>query len=594
MAVNYRDKFKEEYIKDNNLPNGKIISYKDKDYFDYYKLNDIPKGSGLADCARLDKDGNLEFGFLKGADKDEMKLIIGYTGSGKSLRYLLPQLIVATKAGHSSIVTDMSGQLLDYSYDFLKKNGVNVKILNFTDTKISDTYNPFYFEALKCVEKKEITQSTIDLIENISRLIIHTQSTKEPTWDMGARSLFKGIIYGMFEELIEGNINPEDVTFYNIIQQYFWMRNGIVKHERMCELKDIGYYSIKDEMSASIQNLAPFAESAPVTRSGYFSVVADNINEINSTFVFDLTSSNTIDLSELWTKQTVLFINTGGREYGDIITSLLVEQLYNQALDESMKRIDRKLPKTIHLFLDEFANVSFGDNKHFEKMITTTRKMQIYFNMFIQNYTQIETKFGVAGANTITSNSTEVFLGTKDYHSREIFAASCGKKTIEGIDSLYYSNEPRLYPVALVTPEQLLKTQKGTMYVNRNGFETFETYFEAAYNCKEFSPSKNYENDYKDQRYDYQNNLVLQPYMNKNRNFKKMSGDDLEAFLTEDVLDEFLKLVENDVITDSKKINKFVKMGLLKVEQNGVITPVFSKTKIASIRKDLNKDIFKW
>lgn len=595
--MNYRKLIEEKYILDNGYPNAKIINYQDKNYFTYYSMDEIPKGLPLADSVVLDEEGKIKYGFVKHFDGEEMRLITGYTGSGKSMRYLLQQLVVAIKAGQSAVVTDMSGQLIEYAYDILKKNNVKVYILNFANTKKSDTFNPFYHEAKKCAASKKILTSTEELIDAISKTIVHSKSTKDPSWEMGAKALWKGIIYGLFEELIEGTISVEEVTLYNAIQQFFWLREQVIQSGSIINLKEISYYKNKNRSSRSIQLMSPIAESAVSTRSGYFSVLCDNLSEINNEFMFDLTSSNTVHINDLWEQQTVLFINTGGKTAGDVVTSMFVQELYLSAMEESMKYLDKKLPRPIQLFLDEFANISFGDPNHFEKMLTTTRKMQIFFNMFIQNYTQIKTKLGLEVASTITSNSTEIFLGTKDYESRSEFAKSCGQRTVESLDSAYYDGDPRLISVDLISPEELLKIPKGTMYIVRNGYDLIQTQFEAAYNCKEFIPSKTFEQSFNDHRYNYESHLLLQPWMVKRLDLKGLNEKDLISFISRDEFDSLEEYLDDPKCCDEndwQTIKKLERMGLISLGENGCKTH-FSRIKLAEAFSNMPREKkFNW
>lgn len=582
-----RQKTINNYIEKNGYPNAKIIHFKDPLYFDFYDVNHIPKGLALADSVVLDEYGHLRYGFVKGFDGEEMRLITGYTGSGKSMRYLLQQLMVAVKKGQSAVVTDMSGQLIEYAYDFLLKEKINVLVLNFANTKKSDTFNPFYTEAKKCAEAKKILVSADQLMDSISNVIIHSKCEKDESWQMGAKSLLKGIMLGLFEELIDGIIQPEDITLNNVIQQFFWLRGETEKQGSIARLKDVDYYCKKDKTSRSMQLILPIAECAPVTRSGFYGVLCSNLSEINNEFMFDITSSNTINLSDLWEKQTVLFINTGGKTAGDVVTSMLVNQLYLDAMEASSKNLNKKLPRPIQLFLDEFANISFGDNKHFEKMLTTTRKMQIFFNMFIQNYTQIRTKFGEDGASTITSNSTEIFLGTKDYESRREFANSCGQRTIESIESVYQGGEPKLNFVNLISPEELLKMPKGTMYIVRNGYDMIKTQFEAVYNCKDFIPSNSFENDYTDKRSDYVEKTVLQPMMVKKLNLKKIDFDTLSDVLSAEEMDLYMSLYDSKTLKHEDKISikKFERLGIVE-RRRGSYKPLITKAKFEQIENE--------
>lgn len=588
--LNYRDIVTENYVSKNGYPNSKIIDGFDEKYFDFYRFEQIPKGLALADAVVKDENGILKYGFLKNFDGEEMRLITGYTGSGKSLRYLLQNLMVAVAEGQSAIVTDISGQLLEYSYDLLKEQGVEVKVLNFSNCHKSDTYNPFYLEAKKCLAANKIIDSTIEFIDYISLLIIHTES-KDPSWSMGARSVIKGLIYGMFEELLDGKIEPEDITLYNIVQQFYWVRDQAISSSSIAKLSEIDYYDKKNRFSKSMQLLSPIVENAPVTRAGYFGVVTDNLSEINNSVMFGLTSSSTIELSDLWKKQTVLFINTGGKTSGDVLTGIVVNRLYQEALEASNQTLSKHLDRPIQIFLDEFANVSFGDILHFEKMLTTTRKMQIFFNMFIQNYTQLKRKFGEYGASTITSNSTEIFLGTKDYESRVEFARSCGQRTVETLDSIYHNGEPKLVSVPLITAEDLLKLPKGTMFIVRNGSDIIKTYFEPAYECEMFKQNMNYQNEYGREPYDYEANMIVQPLMVRSRTSDYWTKEKVEFELSEIDTDFLQDYTAPNYSLDNIRIKKYLKLGLIKPLEKGYYILAIDKEFIEDVH-DKKKPLF--
>lgn len=551
------------YIIDNNLPNAKIIDSKDSSLFDYYPLDNIPAGIGLADTIFLNEKNELIYGFLKDNKEEEMQLCIGYTGSGKSQRLVLQQAKVAIERGHSCLITDTSGQLIDYLYDYLKLKNVNIRIINFGNTDKSDRYNPFYNEALKVKKFKKVFSSTEQICEDFSKLVV-SGTTTDPSWSNGARSLVNGLVLSFFEDVASGMIEPEDVTIYNVVKSFHWLMEEVTKNSSIADLGSMDYYKDKDSFCSSIQHIAPIAQNADTTRAGYFGVAADYVNEIENEIIYEITSSNTFDISELWTKQTVIFINTADKSIGDMITSILVNDLYERAIDESSKSVTKRLPRVIHLFLDEFANIQFTDNKQFELMLTTTRKMQIFFNMYIQSYSQLITKFGEATTTTILANCTQVFLGTRDYESRSKFAMSCGKKTIESFDSYCGSGHPGLVQVDVLNPEQLGLMKKGEMYILRQGYDVIKTYFEAAYKCKDFIPTKTYIEKFKSNKYDYENKIMIQPLIVKKVNVKKLNERNLTDYISRRELEEYENIINNNTYSSFILMKKFERLGLIK------------------------------
>lgn len=593
--MNVRKIFIDNYIKENNLENSKIITNDNKEYFEYYDIDNIDKRLGLPDTCIKDKDGKTKYGYLKDFSGEEMRLVIGYTGSGKSMRHLLPSLVSSIKSGHSAIVTDISGQLLDYSYRFLKKEGVEVKILNFLNPDISDTFNPLEYETKKVARCEHMLDSTYRMIHTMANTIIQLKSTKDPNWNNGAKNIIKGIILGMYEAFFNGEIEEKNINIYNIVQQSLWLIKRISKTNSITLLEDIAYYETKDLESESVQSFAANVECSPVTRSGYFSCVNDNITDINYSYFYKLTSFSSFSIDDFLNKQTVLFIITGGTKSGDSLIGMLINQLYDAINEITSKSFTKKLDRPIQLFLDEFANINFGDSDRIREIFTTTRKNQLFFNMYIQNYEQLRIKFGTDSYNTIISNSTHYFLGATDYQTREEFANSCGKKTIETPETYTKNSVSSLTTINLINPNDLNKLNKGYMYINgRQGFDTLLTYFEAAYNLNEFIPTKEYEHFYHNSN-NYKETIAIQPLMFKPVNLANFDPKIIRSTLNYE-MDEYFNFIDNPNNNNYVLINKYLKYGLIKKKSDKYVTTL-SKEKIEKLKEiddDRNHHRFRW
>ena len=126
-----------------SLENSRFLTEKERDkYFPehvYSALKDVKK-DGIPVRAVLDKKNALQVNFLPGAHS----LIIGATGSGKTTTFINPmiQLLGATAAGSSMIMTDPKGELFDLHSKFLVSRGYKVLLLDLRDTYSSSRWNP--------------------------------------------------------------------------------------------------------------------------------------------------------------------------------------------------------------------------------------------------------------------------------------------------------------------------------------------------------------------------------------------------------------------------------------------------------------------
>jgi len=69
-------------------------------------------------------------------------LLIGGSGSGKSFRYVAPNLL---QANSSFVVTDPKGTLLEDYGSYLPLKGYQVKVININSPACSDAFNPFAY-----------------------------------------------------------------------------------------------------------------------------------------------------------------------------------------------------------------------------------------------------------------------------------------------------------------------------------------------------------------------------------------------------------------------------------------------------------------
>ena len=85
-----------------------------------------------------------------------------------------------------------------------------------------------------------------------------------------------------------------------------------------------------------------------------------------------------------------------------------------------------KLPRHVYFFLDEFGNLPVIQD--FATMVTVSRSRNVFFEIVVQSYTQLDTKYGKEVSETLRGNfNAVIFLGTEDQKTKDEFSKSCGE-----------------------------------------------------------------------------------------------------------------------------------------------------------------------
>ncbi len=439
---------------------------------------------------KASKDGMLLRSELKGRDlhinmyEPIHALIIGTTGTGKTQKFIIPQLQVlsSTKTKPSFIVSDPKGELYEKNATKLRNEGYDVKVFNLRQPYASTRWNPLdnafmlYQEAheiekqvkthqnvnpadlkLKIIAKeynnvwyefrgiaypnKEMLDSElgskraelIDLAENelreIAGIICPIENKNDASWDRGAQEF----VYGTLLAMLEDSRNPElgmtreKYNFYNLA--------------RICNYKDNDpenpykslrqYYTGRDKFSKVAQLVSTAINNAPTTTKSYMGIVTARLGIFNDSGMCFATSMNEMDFDTFADKPTAFFIIIPDeKEARHGIATMCISQLYKKLVDLANKYPNYKLPRTVYFLLDEFANLPKIEK--IDSMITVSRSRNIFFALVIQSFSQLNAKYGDDVAQTIKGNCPiKIFIGTDDARTCEEFSKLCGEISLE-------------------------------------------------------------------------------------------------------------------------------------------------------------------
>lgn len=410
------------------------------------------------------ESGGIPVTFLDGkfyyCDTFDHTLIIGSTGSGKTVSCILPLIFNLGSAGESMVINDTKGELYSYTAHYLKKQGYKIKIVNLRDALSSDGWNPLHlpYKYYKNDNKDEAG----DMIENFAKSLCKNLSSKDMYWEKSATAVLTALCYA----LIEDAPNESQVNMYSIYN--LLVEHGSKTIDRYNSL-DL-YFQQKPFGSLAKMSYATGSFAKGETRATLFSVLATVIKMFSDTGIANLTSRTDFELDEIGKeKMAVFLIIPDEKESRHELASLFIDQCYQALVNSAQCMNSGRMPIRVNFILDEFANmppINSISNK-----ITVSRSRNIRFYLVLQDFDQLKETYKEA-AGTIKSNCTNwIYLLTADNETAREISNRLGKYTISSsristssyLEKLDFniSNDKSLMGRELMMPDELMRFKFG-------------------------------------------------------------------------------------------------------------------------------------
>ena len=516
----------------------RTVSYRFRDLPDI-EVKGFPIASGYTDA------GELQFTFDK-LNPNTHVIGIGTTGSGKTTSLVEPGLrAVCTKKNKPNLfLTDPKGEIFGRNAEYLRKQGYRLIAVNFKDVQHSDCWNPLaeiydchmrqkklkdklrYVEDCSLLQDYElcedipktakgfwaygkgayatvhsateayrcdldaISTDTTDMVRQLSYILISEKiiGKNDPSWFLGAREILTGIIFAMLEDALDERTGfSRDNMNLMTIQKYFdTIRRETITERNNTPLLNTKKLSHKNEQCESIKELTAYFQNAPNTSRSYAGCFTNSMQDWFNSKIFTVCSGNSISIDTDTEEPFAIFLITRDYESSDFtIAKMFVDWIYRKLVRQTDENRG-SLEKEMFFILDEFAQIPPIDS--FDSKISTARSRNIWFLLFIQSYSQLETVYDPGRAKTIMENcNTHIFLGSQNHETKERFARECGTRSVLSYDSVMDPDIHRIVEHPLVTVNDLESISSGQMYMRRSGLPVTLTGFVPSYRCTELA-----------------------------------------------------------------------------------------------------------
>ena len=269
-------------------------------------------------------------------------------------------------------------------------------------------------------------------------LIPEDPNCKDTTWPNGCRDLITGIMYAMLEDSRDPRLGMT-VDKFNFFNLYKISMTKDPAGERDSALKTLTKYSEgRDPIHSNVHNLmSSVCLASPTTQRSFLATLGSSVGKtLGDDGILYMTSGTDIDFEKIPEEPTAFFIRIPDHKTErHPLGVLCISQLYKVLVDVANRTVNPKNGKTgqlkrpVYFILDEFGNMPAVPN--FGTMVTVSRSRNIFFEIILQSYKQLDIKYGPDEAQNIRGNfQMEVFLGSEDPSTIQAFSEACGETTV--------------------------------------------------------------------------------------------------------------------------------------------------------------------
>lgn len=469
---------------------------------------------------------------LQTYSKDENHILtIAATRLGKTTSCVIPQVISFAKqlVKRSMIISDPKGELYRLLAALLKEEGYDVLMLNLRDYSHSELWNPLtpiykkFQRAINLENEVELVETAegaknkfkgvvyskqselddaiaemrnlllADVDSEIDKLmftIIPHDDSKDQYWNEAPRQWGKAHLWAMLEDSIpkDGKQKITEDTFsFNTM---FTINDSLTEDEHY---DNDDYFSGRGDESRANKYARGTIENASGTRQCIISCFNAKVQAYRNSTIRLITSCSSFDMSRLVSgRPTVVFISYPDetKVYYQVI-STFVQSAYTYLINYANDMPSGKLDVPFYFILDEFGN--FPKIVDFDTVISACGGRNIWFDIVLQSYAQLDNVYGKNTAEIIRDNlNMHIFLGSNNPATLELFSKECGNMTrisprsalngtkdeIDHYDIETIPLVPRSMLASLM-PGECVVTEANCGYVL---FSRMERYF----NCREF------------------------------------------------------------------------------------------------------------
>lgn len=433
----------------------------------------------------------------------ENNLTNGKSRSGKGEFLVKPSAEIYSRAEHqpSIIFNDQKLELYKSLAPEMRRRGYKVYLLNASNPLLSMGFNIVSL-AVQYYKKKDY-----DAAEQVTNALAHFFfNVDEVVGEMvfftsSASALFAAMVLAAIEDAFEAdrqenqkryiqwkklpeeekkahpfryrNDNEKTINIYSMIVNFGQLVSRPVNKDGSRTLLDVYFENRPANDRARLKYLN--TEVAPSkTKSSIFSEMLRNLEPFMLQNVAKMTAESTLDFAEIGfgEKPVAVFLATPSYDtYLHKLPVLFIRQMYyalGKICDDHKGKCDRQ----VKVIFDESGNMPPVDLM--ATMLTMGLGQNISFDLYVQDYEQLDSLYGEEVAETIKGNcGNHFFLQTSSEKTASAFSKGLGYKSVIDIQrgggklsmNKYFTESIKERP--LLMPNELMQLEEGEIAIFR-------------------------------------------------------------------------------------------------------------------------------
>lgn len=402
----------------------------------------------------------------------EHAIIFGGSGVGKTQTIVYPLLQSILDARENALIHDCKLEIVEHYGKKFKEADYNVLVLNYSNPKYSNRWNPFDYPIKKWKEvlnkngksakefrscKSKGLSEPIEMIKDVCSILCYEEDNDRNSYFWkGAGAMMAGAALLMAEEGQYDCINGKGIKM--IFKQE--KANDKNKFETLKTFID----DQREYDDDSVLQLSTYFDADGVSRGNISSTFEQKVEILCSTpDIQYLTSASDFEMRDIFEKQTVVFILTQDEKdiYYPLVTAFL-KQLYEVGVRLTREGNYKEWPFKMNWVLEEMGILP--EIKNFKNIYNAARARGLTIYGFMQSMADMEDKYERTGAKTILENCrVQIYLHGETKETNDYFRKRCGQ---EG----YYSKKEKRYITRdLLNDDRLHMLEKGRVLVTIAG-----------------------------------------------------------------------------------------------------------------------------